>query len=66
MFKSASEKRARSYAERHGFSLRRIPHSINHPNGYIRITAPNGVQMRARDMVDAMDEMMSYRMKMKK
>lgn len=63
--KTTVEKKARAYAEKHGFFLRRIPHSLAHPNGYIQITSPTGVQFRADGMVDAVTEMIVYRAKNK-
>lgn len=61
--KSKVERRARDYARHYGFKLRRIPYSVRHPNGYIRITAPDGRTFVAKDMVDAWDVMAIHRVK---
>lgn len=61
MYRANSETQARLYAERHGFMIRRIPYSLQYPNGYVKIVTPDGISIKADDMTEALDKMVSYR-----
>jgi hypothetical protein len=54
----ATEKRARAYAKRHGFTVRRVTHSAQHPNGYIKVISPKGKVTAENGMYDALDVML--------
>ncbi|MGG3471545.1 hypothetical protein ABES02_29275 [Neobacillus pocheonensis] len=56
-FVSAEEKRAKEFADKYGFSIRRVPHSKNNPNGFIKVTGPNGEFEKAQSMVHALEIM---------
>jgi hypothetical protein len=53
--KTKIEHKARSFAKRHGFQVRRVPHSTAYPNGYVKVIDPAGKEHVARDMVEVMD-----------
>jgi hypothetical protein len=57
-----SDKKAKEYAKRYGYQLRRIPHSTANPNGYIRVTTPDGRELRASGWIDAKDTVMFDRL----
>jgi hypothetical protein len=57
-----SQKEAKEYAKRYGYQLRRIPHSIAEPNGFIRVTTPDGRVMRASGWIDAKSTVMFDRL----
>jgi hypothetical protein len=47
-----SEK-AREYAKSRGYLVRRVPHSQQYPNGYIKIITPTGEELQASDWTRA-------------
>lgn len=53
-----NQKRAKEYAAKHGFKVRRVPHSMANPNGYIKIVSPKGSEHRAVDWSQAWETMM--------
>jgi hypothetical protein len=55
---TTSEKKAREYAKRHGFIVRRVTHSVKHPNGYVKVITPKGKETRVNGMYDALDVML--------
>lgn len=61
MYRSNIEEQARLYAERHGFKIKRIPYSLQYPNGYVQVVTPSGISIKADDMTQALDKMVSYR-----
>ncbi|WP_025026671.1 hypothetical protein [Caldalkalibacillus mannanilyticus] len=63
MSKSVIERQVRAYAKRHGFKLRHVPYSSAYPNGYITVTAPNGLTVRATSFESAMTEMAGIKAK---
>jgi len=54
-----SEQRVKEFANKHGFKLRRVPHSAAEPNGYIKVIAPDGKEHRAVHWPQAMEIMRS-------
>lgn len=60
MITSQIEKKARSLAKREGYTLRRIPHSLKHPNDHVRVTTPGGEQIRVRDFAEAVDTILLH------
>lgn len=53
-----SKERAKQFAARHGFKLRRVPHSMANPNGYVKVIAPDGREYRTVDWPQAWQIMM--------
>lgn len=47
------QKRAKDFASKHGYKVRRVPHSAAHPNGYIKIIAADGREYKAVDWSQA-------------
>lgn len=56
-----NQKRVKEYAAKHGFKVRRVPHSMANPNGYIKIVSPKGSEHRAVDWSQALYVMMGIR-----
>lgn len=52
------QQRAKYFAARHGFKVRRVPHSQQSPNGYVKIIAPDGREYKAVDWGQAWQLMM--------
>ena len=60
---SKQQKEAKSYAARYGFTCRRVQHSDQHPNGYIKIIDPKGVERAVSDWAQAKNLMMRLNVK---
>lgn len=56
-------KRAKEFAAKHGFTIRRVPHSAAYPNGYVKIIDPDGVEHKAVDWSQAWQMMMGLTFK---
>lgn len=50
--------KAKAYAKRHGYQVRRVTNSLAHPNGYVKVIAPDGAEHRAVDWAQAWQTMM--------
>ena len=48
-----SQKRAKAAADKYGYTLRRVSHSLANPNGYIKVITPDGAEHRAADWPQA-------------
>lgn len=53
------QEKAKKFAERHGFKLRKVSHSAANPNGYIKVIFPDK-ELRASDWSQAL-AMMQFR-----
>ncbi|MNC23082.1 hypothetical protein D3C75_710970 [compost metagenome] len=55
--------RAKAFAAKHGYKLRKMPHSAKEPNAWVKVIAPDGKELRATDWSQALQMMMhgSYR-----
>jgi hypothetical protein len=54
-----SQEKAKKFAARHGFKLRKVPHSVANPNGYIKVIFPDK-ELQAVDWGQALS-MMQYK-----
>lgn len=50
--------KAKEFAAKHGYKLRKMPHSAANPNAWVRVTTPSGEALRAADWSQAMQIMM--------
>lgn len=55
------QNRAKEYAAKHGFKLRRVPHSLANPNGYVKVIAPDVSEHRTVDWSHAYQVMLELR-----
>ncbi len=51
------QEKAKAFAQRHGFKLRKVPHSAANPNGYIKVIAPDGNERQAVSWPHALETM---------
>lgn len=52
------ESKAKAFAAKHGYKLRRMPHSAAKPNAWIKVTKPDGNILEATDWSQALQMMM--------
>lgn len=52
------ESKAKEFAKRHGYKLRRMPHSAKEPNAWFKVTTPAGETLRSADWAQALQIMM--------
>lgn len=61
-----SQKRAKDFAAKHGYKLRKVPHSAANPNGYVKVIAADRAEYRAADWAQAWQTMMGLTYKKQK
>lgn len=52
------ESKAKAFSVKHGYKLRKMPHSAAKPNAWVKVTSPDGSVMEAHDWSQALQMMM--------
>jgi hypothetical protein len=54
---SPLQKQAKEFAKKRGYKTRQVANSLSNPNGYIKIVAPDGRELKASNWAQATEIM---------